>query len=101
MHGVRETTPRAKTRLGESSPLWRYGAALVFAAVAALLRLVLDPWLGPSRALGTLYGAVALAVWFGGLGPAVLATAAGFLTKPVEPEILQSLLLPKVGAHRK
>jgi len=58
-------------------------AAAYAMAVAALLaaiglRLLLDPVLGDSLPLVTLFGAVAAAVWVGGLGPAALVTFAGY-----------------------
>ncbi len=63
----------ARTTLG------RYGAAVLFTALAVLLRRLLDPWLGDVYPLPTLYGAVALAVWVGGYRPALLAAALGYL----------------------
>ena len=57
----------------------RYGAAVAFTAAAVLLRLALDPVLGSHVVLATLYGAVAFTVWFGGTGPALLATVLGYV----------------------
>jgi signal transduction histidine kinase len=57
----------------------RYGGAVLFTAVAVLLRGLLDAWLGGHLPFPTLYGAVALAVWFGGYRPALVATALGYL----------------------
>jgi PAS domain S-box-containing protein len=54
-----------------------YGVAVL--AVAVLLRWLLDPWLGDDRPLPTLYGAVAVAVWYGGYRPALLASVLGYL----------------------
>jgi PAS domain S-box-containing protein len=45
---------------------------------AVLLRWLLDPLLGNSLPLVTLYGAVAVAVWVGGYRPAVLVTFLGY-----------------------
>jgi PAS domain S-box-containing protein len=59
--------------------LLRYGGAVVFAALAVVLRGLLDPWLGDYLPFQTLYGAVALAVWLGGYRPALLAVALGYL----------------------
>jgi K+-sensing histidine kinase KdpD len=59
--------------------LLRYGEAVVFTALAVLLRWLLDPWLGDHLPLATLYGAVALAVWIGGYRPAILAAVLSFL----------------------
>jgi PAS domain S-box-containing protein len=44
-----------------------------------LLRWLLDPWLGDSRPLATLYGAVTLAVWVGGYRHGILASALGYI----------------------
>jgi hypothetical protein len=42
-----------------------YGGALLFTALAVLVRWLLDPWPGDHLPLVTLYGAVALSVWLG------------------------------------
>ena len=55
-----------------------YIAALLFPAVAVLLRWALDPWLGDRLALATLYAAVGLVVWIGGYRPAVISTILGY-----------------------
>jgi signal transduction histidine kinase/CheY-like chemotaxis protein len=55
-----------------------YGGAVAVTLAAFHLRWVLDPWLGHAVPYATLYGAVAIAVWFGGLGPAVLAMVLGY-----------------------
>ena len=55
-----------------------YGGAVAVTLTALLLRWMLDPWLGFDVPYATLYGAVAIAVWFGGLGPAVLAMVVGY-----------------------
>src|SRR5688572_16304450 len=54
------------------------GVALLCAAVAILIRWLLDPLLGGHLHLLTLYGGVAVAVWFGGWRPGVLAAFIGF-----------------------
>jgi PAS domain S-box-containing protein len=54
-------------------------AALAVLTAAVLLRGLFDPLLGDRLALVTLYGAVAFAVWIGGLGPAILTTILGYL----------------------
>jgi PAS domain-containing protein len=59
--------------------LLRYGGAVIFTALAVLLRWLLDPWLGDSLPLSTLYGAVAVAVWLGGYQSALLAVVLGYL----------------------
>jgi signal transduction histidine kinase/CheY-like chemotaxis protein len=55
-----------------------YGGAVAVTLAAFHLRWVLDPWLGLAVPYATLYGAVAISVWFGGLGPAVLAMVVGY-----------------------
>src|SRR5262249_62044476 len=50
-----------------------YGGAGAVTLTALLLRWALDPSLVRGLPYATLYGAVAIAVWFGGLGPAVVA----------------------------
>jgi signal transduction histidine kinase/CheY-like chemotaxis protein len=55
-----------------------YGGAVAVTLTALHLRWVLDPWLGNAIPYATLYGAVAIAVWFGGLGPAVMAMVVGY-----------------------
>jgi signal transduction histidine kinase len=47
-------------------------------AAAVLLRWLLDPWLGDTLPLATLFGAVGFAVWLGGLRPAWLTAALGY-----------------------
>ena len=56
-------------------PVLAYGTAVLAVAGAILLRWSVDPLLGNRLALATLYGAVAVAVWYGGYRPALLATA--------------------------
>lgn len=56
-----------------------YGGAVAVTLAALFLRWFLDPWLGKEVPYITLYGAVAIAVWFGGLGPAVLAMVLGYV----------------------
>ena len=51
--------------------------AMLAAAVA--LRWMLDPVLGDALPFVTLFGAVAAAVWLGGLGAAIAVTLAGYL----------------------
>ena len=53
--------------------------ALASIAAAVALRLLLDPILGSNVALITLYGAVAVTVWFGGFRYAALAALLGYL----------------------
>ena len=65
-------------RLSRASAVAAYGGAVAVTLAALFLRWFLDPWLGNSVPYVTLYGAVAIAVWFGGLGPAVLAMVLGY-----------------------
>jgi PAS domain S-box-containing protein len=60
-------------------PVRGLGLAIGGVAVAVLVRWLLDPMLGDSLPLVTLFGAVALAVWAGGALPAILAAVVGFL----------------------
>ena len=56
-----------------------YLLGLGVTGVAVLVRWLLDPWLGPNLALVTVFGAVAIAVWYGGYGPALLAAVVGYI----------------------
>ena len=70
------------------SPLVAYGVAVASIAAAIALRLVLDPILGTRFPYATLFLAVLVSAWFGGLGPAVCASLIGavastwFLVEP-------------------
>ena len=57
----------------------RYGVALAAVAAALVLRGVLDPLVGSGAATTTIYGAIAIAVWYGGALPGLAATLAGDL----------------------
>ena len=46
---------------------------------AVLLRYLLDPWMGDTLPLVTLFGAVAAAVWVGGYRPAIVVCVLGYL----------------------
>lgn len=56
-----------------------YGFAILATAAAVTLRWLLDPFLGSTLPLVTLYGAVAASVWFGGYGPALLSSVLGYI----------------------
>ena len=56
-----------------------YATALLVLAAAVLLRWLLDPVMGDSLPLVTLFGAVAAAVWIGGYGPALLVAVVGYI----------------------
>ncbi len=57
----------------------RYAIALLCVALAVAIRWLLEPWLFNYYPFLTLYGAVAIAVWFGGWRPAVLTAFVGFV----------------------
>jgi PAS domain S-box-containing protein len=59
--------------------LSRYLVAMAAMAAAVGLRLLLEPALEGRLPLVTLFAGVAAAVWYGGLGPAILASALGYL----------------------
>ena len=56
-----------------------YGSSLVVLAAALLLRYLLDPLMGDTLPLVTLFGAVAFAVWMGGYGPAIVSCVIGYV----------------------
>jgi Domain of unknown function (DUF4118)/PAS fold len=57
----------------------KYAGAIAIAAVAVALRWALIPWLGTDTPYASLLGAIAVAVWMGGWGPAVAAAVFGFV----------------------
>ena len=61
------------------SPWGGMALALVAVAAASALRWLLDPWMGDTLPLVTLFGAVAAAVWFGGFLPAALVAGIGYV----------------------
>ncbi len=65
-------------RIASVATLASYGGAAAVTLAALYLRWFLDPWLRDGVPYITLYGAVAIAVWFGGVGPAVLALVLGY-----------------------
>jgi two-component system, cell cycle sensor histidine kinase and response regulator CckA len=58
----------------------RYGVAVAAVAATASFRFVLNPWIGDRLPFVTLFFGVFVAAWYGGLGPALLATALGAAT---------------------
>lgn len=56
-----------------------YGGAIAVMVGALLLRWFMMPWVGYGVPFGTVFGAVAIAVWIGGWQPAVVAAGLGFL----------------------
>jgi len=61
------------------SPVAPYLVTVGAVAAAVAVRWLLDPILGESLPLVTLYGAIAISVWIGGSRPAIVAMIAGFL----------------------
>src|SRR3989442_9333084 len=65
---------------GFAGAAWvRYAVALAAIAVALGLRWALDPWLREQVPFITLFGAVIIAAWYGGAGPAIVAAIVGYL----------------------
>ena len=56
-----------------------YTLAIGALAGAVLLRVLLDPWMGDTLPLVTMFGAVAAVVWIGGTRPAVVVAIAGYV----------------------
>ena len=56
-----------------------YGLSITGLVAAVLLRYLLDPWMGNTLPLVTLFGAVAAAVWLGGYWPAVAVGILGYV----------------------
>ncbi len=81
MHTTRPSTRAGAKRPGleRLSPPATYALVFVVLAAAILLRYLLDPWLGDTVPLVTLFGAVAAAVWLGGFAPALAVTILGYL----------------------
>jgi PAS domain S-box-containing protein len=77
---------------------WKhYAVALAATGAALAVRWLLDPWLGPGNPALTLFGAIAVAVWFGGFGPALLAAVLGYVGANylfIEPRGVFSLQAP-------
>jgi PAS domain S-box-containing protein len=65
--------------LSVRSRITTYAAALAILLAAVGLRWQLDPVMGPTLPLVTLFGAVAAAVWMGGYRPALLVAVLGYL----------------------
>lgn len=57
----------------------RYAAAIAIATAAVVLRWFLLPWLSSDLPYATLFGAIAVAVWMGGWGPAIVAAILGLV----------------------
>jgi PAS domain S-box-containing protein len=63
----------------ERSASVTYLVVIATLAAAVLLRYLLDPWMGNTLPLVTLFGAVAAAVWIGGVRPAIAVVILGYL----------------------
>jgi PAS domain S-box-containing protein len=64
-----------------TSPLLRYGVAVLAIGMAFLVKLLLDPLIVQETPFLLIFGAIMISAWYGGLGPGLLATvAAGLAT---------------------
>jgi PAS domain S-box-containing protein len=81
IHAAARLTISANMLQGENvrSSIKTYALGIVALAVAVLLRWLLDPLMGDSLPLVTLFGAVAAAVWLGGYRPAIVVAILGYL----------------------
>jgi PAS domain-containing protein len=67
--------------IGHTSPLLRYGVAVLAVGVAFAIKLLLDPLIVQETPFLLIFGAIMISAWYGGLGPGLLATvAAGLAT---------------------
>jgi PAS domain S-box-containing protein len=66
--------------IGHTSPLLRYGVAVLAVGVAFGLKLLLDPLITQDVPFLLVFGAIMVSAWFGGLGPGLLATVAAGVT---------------------
>src|SRR5438105_2939671 len=57
----------------------QYAVALAAVTLALVLRWILAPWVGESGRTITLFGAIAVAVWYGGFLPGLVAAVVGYL----------------------
>lgn len=73
----------------------RYGVAIAALAVAIGLRFMLRAFLGSQYPHALTFGAIALAAWYGGTGPAVLVAFAGYL---IGQALLVGTVLPATAA---
>ncbi|HEX2742530.1 MAG TPA: PAS domain S-box protein [Rubrobacter sp.] len=64
-----------------TSPLLRYGVAVLAVEVALVIKLLLDPLITQDTPFLLVFGAIMVSAWYGGLGPGLLATVvAGLVT---------------------
>jgi len=57
-----------------TSPLLRYGVAVLAVGMAFLVNLLLDPLIVQDTPFLLVFGAIMISAWYGGLGPGLLAT---------------------------
>jgi PAS domain S-box-containing protein len=74
---VTATETASAQRAGLTHVAWAYAVAVLACIAAWGLRVLLDPLLGQQITYAPLLLSVAFAAWYGGLGPAVLATLLG------------------------
>lgn len=74
-----------------------YGAALAGVAVAGLVDMVLEPYVGPHLAWTPVLIAVMLAARFGGLGPSLASLVSGLVVSLLLMEPKRSLAVRAVG----
>jgi PAS domain S-box-containing protein len=79
LNNSRSRSQKAPSPTERHSAWLGYVVALLAVGIALLIRWLLDPLLGNSLQLLTFYGAVAIAVWFGGWRPAILAGVLGYI----------------------
>ena len=75
----RNNTRDAAASLSYRLLLMQYGCAAVATIVAVCARFLLTPYIHEQFPYATVYFAVTLAAWYGGLGPALLAVLLGYL----------------------
>jgi PAS domain S-box-containing protein len=75
------------------NPYLRYSVALATVTLAVFARLLLDPVLGVQYPFATVFLAVVVTTWYGGLRPALLAVLLGALASDF------FLLPPRAGFH--
>jgi PAS domain S-box-containing protein len=68
-----------RARLERLSSRFASPLSLSLVALAIAVRWLIDPWLGDTLPLVTLYGAVTAAVWIGGYSQGVVAAIVGYL----------------------
>lgn len=70
--------PVTLTRSARRNWISRYSFTVILVIAAWAVRLMLDPFLGARHPFTTFYAAVTIAAWFGGFGPALLASLLGW-----------------------